>query len=156
MSIRPSAKAVIIHEGYLLAIKKCDTHGDFFILPGGGQEYGENLMEAVKRECVEEIGTTVEVGDLIFVRDYIGKNHEYAADERERQVHALELMFRCTLPLNCTVQVGDHPDEGQVGVEWLPLSEIMHFRLYPKAIRQHLMELPLHSNPRTVYLGDTN
>lgn len=43
MGIRNSAKAVIIQEGKLLAIKKQDKEGYYYILPGGGQEHGENL-----------------------------------------------------------------------------------------------------------------
>ncbi len=37
MPIRPSAKAIIIQHNALLAIKKRDRKGDYYILPGGGQ-----------------------------------------------------------------------------------------------------------------------
>ena len=57
--IRNSAKAIIIQADRLLAIYKIDPLGDYYILPGGGQQYGESLMETVKREVMEE--TTLEV-----------------------------------------------------------------------------------------------
>lgn len=38
--------------------------------PGGGLEYGEGLLEALIRECQEELNCRVEVGELYFVTDY--------------------------------------------------------------------------------------
>ena len=76
--IRNSAKAIIIEGNKLLAIKLVDEEGYWYCLPGGGQEPGEALHDALRRECREEIDAEIEIGDLRFVRDYIGKNHEYA------------------------------------------------------------------------------
>ena len=95
MAIRNSAKAVIIQDNKLLAIKKEDKDGYYFILPGGGQEHGENLHETLKRECIEEIGEEIEIKDLILFREYIGRNHEYSASDF--QVHKMEFMFLSTL-----------------------------------------------------------
>ena len=47
-----------------MAIKKEDKDGYYFILPGGGQEHGENLHETLKRECIEEIGEEIEIDDM--------------------------------------------------------------------------------------------
>lgn len=55
MAIRNSAKAIIIQDDELLALKMEDKDGYYFILPGGGQEHGENLHETLKRECKEEM-----------------------------------------------------------------------------------------------------
>lgn len=156
MPIRPSAKAIIIQDNALLAIKKRDRKGDYYILPGGGQDYGEALPDALRRECQEEIGTTVDVGNLLFVRDYIGQNHEFADDESERQAHALELMFACSLPVGASVTQGSHPDEGQVGVEWLPLDRIHQFRLYPLTLRDHVANRAYQREQQAAYLGDVN
>ncbi len=81
--IRNSAKAIIIHQGKLLLTKNKDNDGFFYLFPGGGQEHGEVLKETLKRECIEELGVQVEVQDLVYVREYIGKNHEFAAWDHE-------------------------------------------------------------------------
>ncbi|UUI01771.1 NUDIX domain-containing protein [Oceanobacillus jeddahense] len=94
MNIRNSAKAIIIQDHQLLAIKKRDKDGYYFILPGGGQEHGENLHQTLQRECIEEINTTVEIANLLFNREYIGKNHEHF--EFDGNIHQLEYMFLCT------------------------------------------------------------
>ena len=45
-SIRVAAKAVIISDGEILLIRNLhpdDPGGEFFLLPGGGQNHGEPL-----------------------------------------------------------------------------------------------------------------
>jgi len=54
--IRNSAKAVIIKDGKVLLTQNIDEEGLFYLFPGGGQEKGETLHEAVVRECIEELG----------------------------------------------------------------------------------------------------
>ena len=39
----------------------------FYLCPGGGQDHGEDAYEALRRECREEIGCDVVVGELAFV-----------------------------------------------------------------------------------------
>lgn len=97
-TIRVSAKAIIIRNGRLLATKNVDDKGVFYVLPGGGQQPGEPLPVALRRECKEEIGVEVKVGDLVLVRDYIGSNHEFA--QWDGDVHQVELMLLCSLPGN--------------------------------------------------------
>ena len=53
MRFRNSAKAVILKDNKLLAIEKVDRDGQWYLLPGGGQEFGETLIDALKRECLE-------------------------------------------------------------------------------------------------------
>ena len=53
--IRNSAKAVIIQNEKILLTKNKDDFGFFYLFPGGGQDHGEELKDAVKRECLEEL-----------------------------------------------------------------------------------------------------
>jgi 8-oxo-dGTP diphosphatase len=39
--------------------------------PGGSVDYGERLMDAVRREFLEEYGMVIEVGELLAVDDHI-------------------------------------------------------------------------------------
>lgn len=154
MNIRNSAKAVIVQDNKLLVIKKEDTQGLYYILPGGGQEHGENLHEALKRECIEEIGEDIEIGDMIFLREYIGKNHEHS--EFDFKVHQTEYMFLCRLKGSGEIiSNGMNPDDGQLGVEWLPLSNLLEHRLYPQKIRTHFINY-FNGDKHSFYLGDIN
>lgn len=154
MGIRNSAKAVIIEDNKLLAIKKRDKDGYYFILPGGGQEHGENLHQTLKRECIEEINVDVEIGNLIFIREYIGKHHEHF--EFDSDVHQIEYMFICKV-IQDSKEIGNGiiPDDGQIGVEWLDLSELLNYRLYPQTMRKYIID-SFAGKQLPVYLGDIN
>ena len=151
--IRNSAKAIIIRNGALLCTKNVGWRGDdFYLLPGGGQEHGETLTQALERECREEIGARVRVGQLRYVRDYIGKNHAFS--ERHSGVHAVEFMFECELLEEPDESNVTNPDSGQVGLVWINLIELHTHQIFPS----DLTRLLASTEPQTgaVYLGDTN
>ncbi|MCG7386127.1 NUDIX domain-containing protein [Paenibacillus sp. ACRRY] len=149
--IRNSAKAVIVQNGRLLVIRLEDQYGAAYVFPGGGQEKGEELKDAVARECLEEIGQAVTVGELLHIREYIGKNHEFA--EWDADIHQVEFYFECSLnDASATVFEGSNPDDYQVAVEWIALEGLPSVRLYPQTIG----ELLLKREPSRIYLGDMN
>jgi len=149
--IRNSAKAIIIKDGHLLAIKHMDDEGPWFALPGGGQDHGETLAQALERECQEEIDIGVHVGKLRYVREYIGKNHEFR--DKDVDSHQVEFLFECHLKEDHFPGMGANPDLGQVGIVWLPLAEIESVRIYPKILRNMLVADVKEAD---IYLGDVN
>jgi len=150
--IRNSAKAIIIRNSELLAIKNRSDGADWYILPGGGQNHSESLIETLKRECFEEASIDVEVGDILFVRDYIAGNHEFAAQDGD--AHQVEFMFQCTIASDARPELGMDADQWQVGVQWLPLSRLSEFDLYPSGLKEALASGIPENHP--VYLGDVN
>lgn len=93
------------------------------LLPGGGQESGETLKEAVDKECLEETGLKVQVGDLLIVSEYIGKNHEHA--EWDSNVHVVVHLFECLYPNDDnSFGMGTELDPDQLGIEGLPLEDL--------------------------------
>ena len=150
--IRNSAKAIIIRDGCLLLVRNRDEEGDWHTLPGGGQDHGETLREALQRECQEEIGVRVQIGELLLIREYIGRNHEFA--EHDAEAHQVEFMFECRIEASSTPATGKTPDARQTGVAWVPLTELQRCRLYPKVLCQ-LLKNDLTSLT-TRYLDDVN
>jgi 8-oxo-dGTP pyrophosphatase MutT (NUDIX family) len=150
--VRTSAKALIIQRGQLLLNLHRDALGPWYTLPGGGQQPGETLVEAVQRECQEEAGVQVRVGRLRFIREYIGKNHEFKATDGDS--HQVEFMFECSLLDGSSPVLGANPDKRQEGVAWLPLNQLSTTRLYPAILAQLLDENRSLQGP--VYLGDVN
>lgn len=150
--IRTAAKAIIIRDGRLLLTRCRDDAGDWYGLPGGGQQVGETLSEALVRECREEIGAEVVVERLLFVRDYIAANHEFSY--LEEAVHQVEHLFACRLPDGYKAANGPHPDVHQVGVEWLGHADLRRARVYPS--RLHQLVEPSAARTIPVYWGDVN
>ena len=157
--IRPSAKAIIIDTDRVLLTrnhKPAEEDAEFWLLPGGGQDYQENLRDAVRREVREETGLDIEVNDLIWVRDYIGANHELAGlSRRLTDEHALELMFLCSVG-GGTLGDGHEHDPGQVEVRWVGFEELPELRLFPSDLIDLIPRLAATAEPGPVYLGDVN
>jgi len=154
--VRTTAKALIVDKTRkrILAIRNVEDEETFHTLPGGGQEAGENLGATLKRECLEELGLVVRPLHVAFLRDYIGKNHDFAY--KHEDVHALDIVFECEVDPGATPSVGPKPDTNQVGVVWLPIDELLENDFYPRcfigAIHRHLESPSMGAS----YLGDTN
>jgi len=150
--IRSAARAVVICNGALLATKMRDKKGVYYILPGGGQLPGETLESAVKRECLEEVGLKVQVERLLYVREYIGKNHTFS--KRHSAFHQIEHVFLCKVDDPSKACPGSETDNHQVGVSWLSLDALPNIRFYPEAIKKYFagesVDFP------EIYLGDCN
>jgi 8-oxo-dGTP diphosphatase len=150
-AIRNSVKAIIIKNGCLLTQKNIDSEGDWYLLPGGGQNLGETLKEALCRECIEEIGIDVSVGRLRYIREYIGKNHEFS--EHDGDSHQVEFMFECEFDEEQPPKLGNNPDAYQVDIACLPINEIHKYRIYPKLLDDLLLS---EVDDDITYLGDVN
>lgn len=158
LPIRVAAKAVIVQDRAVLLTRNVhpdDPEGEFFLLPGGGQQHGEALSDCLRREVSEETGYRVEVGDLLWVRDYIGASHQFAAYEPD--VHQIEVMFACTVDRTQTPDVPSEEDAWQLSVEWVPIDELGRLRFFPAALVPQLTGFVRSGDrPGPAYLGDVN
>ena len=152
-TIRTAAKAVIVDRGRLLTIRCRRDDEPFLILPGGGQEADETLHETMRRECLEEIGCAVEVGDLLFVREYRSTRHEFALARSGE--HSIEFMFACTLVDEVNLDGGHETDLYQIGIEWVDLADLASAPFWPQALKPLIPQLPSPASA-PVYLGDVN
>ena len=149
---RYSMKAVIIKDGKLL-VESCDYgYGRFCKLPGGGHQWGETMLEALIRECKEELNIEVKPKRLLFVRDYIAKNHDSTLDLD--CFHQAELMFECEVKDFSTLAPGSEPDGNEQQIKWIALDDLADSDFYPKAIVPYLKNL--RDIKETIILGDVN
>lgn len=80
---RISVRGIVLHEGKLLCVrlKAYKDHlkedNSYWCLPGGGLDDGEALIDGVKREMLEETGVEAQVGDLLYVQQFIHGEKDY-------------------------------------------------------------------------------
>ena len=152
LQVENSAKAVIVKDGRILLVRYEDSSemglGTWFALPGGRQQPGETLHETLQRECVEEIGTKVQIGELLFVREYVHARHELAG--RGRDQHKVEFMFACDLE-EATAST-DTGDVDQASIEWISVELLDDLNIFPRRLRR-LRTLMLDGDS-PVYWGD--
>ena len=131
MRLRNAAKALIVKGGHVLVVEYLDESGPWYILPGGGARPGETLTAALQRECVEELGCSVRINDLLFVREYISSNHAYFA-EWARDVHHVDFIFACDVADEYDPEsVRRNPAGIQNAVAWKSLDELAGLRFFP-------------------------
>ncbi len=141
-TVRNAAKALIIKDDKMLAIKISNGKEEWYIMPGGGQDAEELLPEAACREVAEEMGLHVAVKDLVFVIE--GLHGE--------SFHRVDLVFLCEYKgrIENAVLQGD---ANQVGYDWLDIRTLNTTPLYPSRLRRQIMNLH-EGKPYRVYLGN--
>lgn len=140
--IRNAAKALIIKEDKMLAIRISDGKEEWYIMPGGGQDVEELLPETVCREVAEEMGVQVDVKDLAFVIEGLhGENF-----------HRVDLVFLCEYKGEIE-NAALHGDTMQVGYDWLDIKSLNTTPLYPSKLRRQIMNL-YEGKKYMVYLGN--
>lgn len=95
----------------------------FWCPPGGGAQFGETAPSALIREFMEETGLEVEIGDMLFVNEFMLS-----------PLHAMELFFdvRAT---GGALRLGIDPEmsvEGQI-IEEVRLMSFEEIKSYPPA-----------------------
>ena len=146
--IRNAVRALIIRDKRILLLRKDGyPKGERYALPGGAQDLGETLEQALNRECLEEIGTEVRIKGLLHVADWFKLRETEPPSTRQ----LVEFLFDCTVPEDYLPRNGHHPDKHQVEVVWKPLQELPDIRLLPQSLAEHLAGYP--GSGERVYLG---
>ena len=145
-TIRTAARALIVRDGAILVACYRNQDGEWFALPGGGQQHGEELTATLVRECLEETGYLVRAVQLRFVREMI--RARYPLPELPAEFHQVEHIFLCEVESE-PVEPPPVPDTDQTGCRWVAVEELRAGRFYPRALLDAL------NDPQIVYLGDT-
>ena len=135
------AAGVIIHNGKILVHKNINSN--HYALVGGRVEIGEDSVHTVKREMKEELGKEVEItGYIATIENFFEmkgkKYHEIMF------VHKVEFVKEEDKKIEYTLKNVEGKEYLQY--EWLDLSKIEEYPLWPKAIQNILKEnkFPTH------------
>ena len=144
MSVRNSAKAIVLHDGKILVNRCMSKFGEYYALPGGGQNTGEMLSETVRRELLEESGYSVVPLRLSGIYERISEGR------RDGNSHKIYFIFLCRLE-STERKAPTETDRFQIGFEWIPVREVHRANLFPRAIRDNISGLIGHGE--TIFIG---
>jgi 8-oxo-dGTP diphosphatase len=138
MRIRPAA--LILENNHILLLSYHYEAGTKFGLPGGNVDSGETFPVTIARECEEELGIEVEVGEMIAV----GQVH--ATTDYDACLHVL---FEGDI-LGGIPQL--QPDETTANeLVWMPVDKLAELNLYP-AFTDAILDF-VHSGKKGQYVG---
>ena len=144
LSVRNSAKAIVVHDGKILVNRCTSKFGEYYALPGGGQHTGEMLSETVRRELLEETGYSVVPLRLSGIYERISEGR------RDGNSHKIYFIFLCRLESE-ERKIPTETDRFQIGIEWIDLRDVRHSNLFPRAIRDNISGLTGHGD--TIFIG---
>lgn len=130
-------RAIIIKDGNILLIHRIKNNHEYWAFPGGGLEDSDtSIEEALKRECLEELGVIVEVKDLFMEKPSLAPD----------AMGEMEYFYTCNI-LSGDVGTGtgleftdrDVEKYGSYEVVWLPLDSIKDKNVYPLELRDKLV-----------------
>ena len=138
-SVRVRAAALVVRDGKLLMIGHSKDGRKYWLVPGGGVDFGESVTEALSRELVEELSLAVEPSDLVFSCDSIDPSGHR---------HVLNLFFSCS-ENGGELKLGDDPRLCDFG--FFSADEIASMKVFPPCAAQLVAYLNGEKQP--VYMG---
>ena len=148
----PAVAAVMVRDGKLLLIKRgVEPSKGKWSVPGGRVEWGETLIEAVKREVCEETGLEIEVGPLAGVYDLLSErptsNVQRPTSKREKAEpgdtpHSSLLTHHYVIIDYFATPVGGEltPGDDAADARWVPLEDLSNYEL-TEHLRERLAEM---------------
>ena len=145
-NIRIAVRALIKRGTKVLVQRKVYEDGtERFVLPGGGPQSNETLEQGLVRECLEEIGTEVQIKKLLHIADFFKQRDTEPPSTR----HQLEVIFLCEVADTYQAGNGPHPDKHQVDVIWLENAH-QHDAFWPTGLAGNIS---VTASAQPVYLG---
>jgi 8-oxo-dGTP pyrophosphatase MutT (NUDIX family) len=115
--LRPSAYAIILHQGRVLLVRM--RHTGHYTLPGGGINTGERIEDGLRREVREETGIEVQVERFAaFTEDF------FYYDPLDEAIHGLLFFYICR-PHSFDLAGDDQVEAGEVErPSWIDVEKL--------------------------------
>ena len=140
MSVRSTAKAIIIHNDKVLLNKCYDkNNGHYYSLPGGGQNKYETIRDAIVRECKEETGYSVVPVRFCGICEEICDNDE-TREFYSQYAHKLYHIYLCKLESEIQANPTDI-DDMQEYCQWVDISELNSLTMLPTMVGENIFNL---------------
>jgi 8-oxo-dGTP diphosphatase len=119
-TFRIRAAVLIWRDGEVLLVRHEKGGHSYWLVPGGGVDPGETMVEAGARELREETGYDVEVGRLVLLCE--------AIDPKPGGRHIVNAVYSGTVR-GGSLSVG--VDKALRDAKWLPVDALTTLEMYP-------------------------
>jgi len=149
MKHRIRAAGILVDNEKILLIKHVEGGEAYWVPPGGGLEpEDQSTKQTVRREVYEESGLSVEVGPLIFIREFFEKSRN------TYHVEQFYLIDSWVGELSLSNLKGLGGDEHVITeARWLDRKELTSEKVYPEELRDLLWRKIAEKVATPVHLG---
>ena len=142
--IRPRVRVagILIEDDRILLIEHTKNNRKYWLVPGGGVDWGESAAEALIREFKEETSLDIEVEKFLFISETIAP---------DKQKHVINLYFKIKKAENSSNIMKLGEEKILTDLRFIPEDEIKNIKLYPN-IKEKLIKL-LNKENIEPYLG---
>ena len=157
--LRFRTSVLVKRKDMILIVYDPIYRGGCWILPGGGVEFNETLIDAAKREVLEETNINIQINDILAIREIWEKDPDYS-NNKNIKLHpirkSLEFIFEGEF-LSGTIDITKDPSRNEYNTyrvkeaEWVFVDEIEEKingkPLYPIEIFKKITQSKLKSIP---------
>ena len=120
---RIRVSGILKKDDKILFVKHRKKGEEYYLLPGGGVDFGETFETALKREFLEEVNINISVDKLCIISEGVDPKGEK---------HIINLVFLVDYVSGEIVL----PDEERiVGIEYLEVTNLNNYMIYPNIKR---------------------
>ena len=122
-------RGVIVHEGKLMLVRNMSKEGprDFYTLPGGHLEFGEDPETCIARELLEELGVEAKIGKLLFVHTHVKNNDSHAVEFFFEVLNGVDFLNHEEMQKTHAYEIAE--------VRWIERGERVH--ILPESFAEH-------------------
>ena len=143
-TLRPRVRVagILIENNRILLIEHLKKNKKYWLVPGGGVDWGESTAEALIREYKEETNLDITVEKFLFLSETI------APDKKK---HVINLYFQIKIIKNSIYNMKLGDERNLTDLKFITKEEIENIKLYPN-IKTQLIQL-LNEEKIAPYLG---
>ena len=139
---RVRVAGILIENDRILLIEHLKKNKRYWLVPGGGVDWGESTAEALIREYKEETNLDIDVDKFLFLSETIAP---------DKQKHVINLYFQVRVLKNSIEDIRIGNEKNLMDLRFITKEEIEEIKLYPN-IKEQLKQL-LNKEEITPYLG---
>lgn len=131
--MKTAARVIILNQGKILLIHRIKSDQEYYVLPGGSIEKGENHQQAAIREIKEETNFDITLDKLLW------KIEEKVNGEVRVGYYFLAKEFTGNLRLGGP-ELQRQSNSNQYLLEWVPVTKLKAYLLYPKGLKERIIK----------------